>query len=189
MYFSAAQEEQPRPYATFELRSNLDSAVLARAVQAEIRGFDGTIPITQIKTLARQVDDSLAQERPAGGNIRLLQSDRRFAGNSWPLRLDGIHRHLPNKRDRNSDRARSAVVQHRFGSSCAKPSCLCPPVSWFGVPLAILASRSVAPMLFRSAIDRPAVVAGAACSLLLIGRSGSLRSCSACRTNRSIDGA
>jgi ABC-type antimicrobial peptide transport system permease subunit len=38
-----------------------------------------------------------------------------------------------------------------------------------GAPLAVLASRFVAPMLFRSAMDRFSVVAGTAVILMLVG--------------------
>lgn len=168
MYLSAVQEKQPRPYVTFELRSNLDSAALARAVRSEIRAFDKSIPIMRIRTLARQVDESLAQERllaVISGFFSLVAVLLATVG------LYGLMAFTV------TGRTNEIGIRIALGARLSS-------VVWLvlhealmlvsagiiiGVPLAILASRSVAPMLFRSAIDRFSVVAGAAVMLLLIG--------------------
>jgi len=56
-------QTQPRPLMKFALRTVDDPAGLISAVRQHARSVVPDVPLTEVKTLATQVDESLAQER------------------------------------------------------------------------------------------------------------------------------
>jgi len=63
VYLPAAQETIPHSRATFALRSDRATNDLAAAVRAQVQGEHLGIPIVQMKTMSRQLDESVARER------------------------------------------------------------------------------------------------------------------------------
>jgi predicted permease len=63
MYVSFLQPIDGLTTANYEVRTNLDSAVMARQLRAAVRDVDRNMPILSIKPLTTLIDENLRQER------------------------------------------------------------------------------------------------------------------------------
>jgi predicted lysophospholipase L1 biosynthesis ABC-type transport system permease subunit len=161
VYMPAAEETIPHSRATFALRSDRATNDLVAAVRAQVQGQHLGIPIAQMKTMRRQLDESVARERLLAtlssffGLLALLLASAGIYG----LMAYGVSRRVNEIGIRMALGARVADVVWLVLRETLVLVALGVAV---GLPVALIASQSASRMLFRLTAEDPATLGAAA---------------------------
>lgn len=161
VYMPAAQETIPHSRATFALRSDRAANDLAAAVLAQFQGQRLGVPIVTMKTMRRQLDESVSRERLLAtlssffGLLALLLASAGIYG----VMAYGVTRRVNEIGIRMALGARVADVLWLVLREALALVALGVAV---GLPVALIASQAANQMLFRLTAEDPATLAAAA---------------------------
>lgn len=168
LYIPAMQEPHPRPYATFLVRSSNPPSNLLSTVEQQMRAADRSVPVSRVRTLSRQVDDSLAQDRllaTLGGFFTLLAVVLVTAGLYGVMAFSVVRR----TNEIGIRIALGARFMRVLWMILRDAAILIGLGTFIGVPAAFIVGRQLSGLLFHARVEQPAILAFTIALLLATG--------------------
>ena len=124
VYLAYAQDENPSSMVVYA-RTAGDPKTTFAALRREVTALDAALPITNLRTMDDQIDESLGRAACHGSTLRVLRNTRDCARRHRAVWRDGVHGDPAYARNRHSPGARRgprrSALAGAAGSGAADP--------------------------------------------------------------------